>query len=301
MMRTNIAFKTEDGVTLHGWHSVPAAGAKLVPTVVMAHGFGALKEMYLDRFADAFALAGLASLVFDHRGFGESEGTPRQEVDPWQQISDYRDAITFAETLEATDPTRIGIWGSDYSGGHALVVGAIDRRVRCVVAQVPMVSGHANVRRLVRPDFFSTLQRLFENDRRGRLAGQAPSMVAVVSEDAGQPSALRNNEAFDWYSDAARALAPAWRNEVTLRSVEMFSEYEPGAYARYVSPTPLLMVVALKDTLTVADLALEAFENALEPKRLVTLAGGHFDAYVRDFGVASGAAAGWFCEWLGVG
>src|SRR5271168_4120270 len=124
MMRTNIAFKTEDGVTLHGWHSVPAAEAKLVPTVVMAHGFGALKEMYLDRFADAFALAGLASLVFDHRGFGESEGLPRQEVDPWRQVRDFRDAITFAETLEATDPTRIGVWGSDYSGGHALVVGA---------------------------------------------------------------------------------------------------------------------------------------------------------------------------------
>lgn len=300
-MRTNIAFKTEDGVTLHGWHSVPAEGAKLMPTIVMAHGFAALKEMYLDRFADAFALAGFTSLVFDHRGFGDSEGTPRKEVDPWQQIRDYRDAITFAETLDATDPTRIGIWGSDYSGGHALVVGAIDRRVRCVVAQVPMVSGHANVRRLVRPDFFSTLQRLFEQDRRGRRAGKPPSMVAVVSEDLGQPSALRNNEAFDWYSDAGRALAPAWRNEVTLRSVEMFSEYEPGAYARHVSPTPLLMVVALKDTLTVTDLALEAFEAALEPKRLVTLAGGHFDAYVRDFAVASGAAIEWFGEWLGVG
>jgi hypothetical protein len=226
---------------------------------------------------------------------------PRQEVDPWRQVRDFRDAITFAETLEATDPTRIGVWGSDYSGGHVLVVGAIDRRVRCVVAQVPMVSGQANVRRLVRPDFFSTLQRLFEHDRRGRLAGQAPAMVAVVTEDSGQPLALRNAEAFDWYTDAGRASAPAWRNEVTLRSVEMFSEYEPGAYARYVSPTPLLMVVALKDTLTVTDLALEAFGAALEPKRLVTLAGGHFDAYVRDFAVASGAAAGWFCEWLGVG
>jgi fermentation-respiration switch protein FrsA (DUF1100 family) len=299
-MRTEIAFKTEDGVTLRGWHTVPAAGAKLLPTIVMAHGFGALKEMYLDRFADAFALAGLASLVFDHRGFGESEGLPRQEVDPWRQVRDYRDAITFAETLEATDPARIGIWGSDYSGGHVLVVGAIDRRVKCVVAQVPLASGHANTRRLTRADFFSTLQRLFEHDRRARMAGHAPAMVALVSEDPAVPSALRSSEGFDWYTDAARGLAPTWRNEVTLRSVEMFSEYEPGTYARYVSPTPLLMVVALKDTLTVTDLALETYEAALEPKRLVSLPGGHFDVYVRDFALASGAAAGWYCEWLGV-
>ena len=77
--------------------------------------------------------------MFDNRNFGASDGQPRQEIDPWQQVRDYRDAITFAETLDATDPDRIGIWGSSYSGGHVLVVGAIDRRVKCVVAQVPRI------------------------------------------------------------------------------------------------------------------------------------------------------------------
>jgi dipeptidyl aminopeptidase/acylaminoacyl peptidase len=71
--------------------------------------------MYLDRFADAFAAARLGALVFDNRNFGASDGEPRQEIDPWQQVSDYRDAITFAETLPETDPARIGIWGSSYS------------------------------------------------------------------------------------------------------------------------------------------------------------------------------------------
>ena len=75
--------------------------------------------------------------------FGASDGSPRQEVDPIAQIRDYRDAITFAETLPGTDPARIGVWGSSYSGGHVLIVAAIDRRVKCVVSQVPMVSGLA--------------------------------------------------------------------------------------------------------------------------------------------------------------
>jgi hypothetical protein len=83
---------------------------------------------------------------------------------------------------------------------------------------------------------------------------------------------------------------------VTLRSVELFLAYEPGAYIAYVSPTPLLLVVALGDHLTVADEALAAYERALHPKKLVTLRGGHFDAYVADFDRASGAARDWFLE-----
>jgi hypothetical protein len=132
-MRAEIEFKTEDGVTLRGWHYLPDQRSGPVPTIVMAHGFSAVKEMFLDRFAEAFAASGLASLVFDNRNFGASDGEPRQEIDPWQQVRDYRDAITFAETLPETEASRIGIWGSSYSGGHVLVVGAIDRRVKCVV------------------------------------------------------------------------------------------------------------------------------------------------------------------------
>ena len=74
--------------------------------------------------------------------------------------------------------------------------------------------------------------------------------------------------------------------------------YEPGAYIELISPTPLLMVVALGDHLTVADEALAAYEQARHPKKLVTLKGGHFDAYVADFDAAGGAARDWFVEHL---
>jgi hypothetical protein len=78
----------------------------------------------------------------------------------------------------------------------------------------------------------------------------------------------------------------------------MFTGYEPGSYAAFISPTPLMMVVALGDVLTVADLALGAYERALEPKRLVTLTGGHFDAYVKDFEASAGPATEWFTQHL---
>jgi pimeloyl-ACP methyl ester carboxylesterase len=93
MDRRDIEFDAE-GVTLRGWFYDAESGGGPRPTVVMAHGFSAVKEMYLDRFAEMFADAGLHVLVFDNRNFGASDGQPRYEIDPWQQVRDYRHAIT---------------------------------------------------------------------------------------------------------------------------------------------------------------------------------------------------------------
>lgn len=298
-MRTDIEFKAEDGTILRGWHYVPDNGAGKHSTIIMCHGFSAVKEFYLDRFGEHFAANGFASVIFDHRNFGASDGKIRQEVDPWQQIRDIRDAITFAETLPQTDVDRIGLWGSSYSGAHAIVASAIDRRIKCVSAQVPLISGHANARRLIRADFLAGFQRAFEQDRRARLRGEPPAMVPVVAQNPLDPAALPTPDSYVFCTETHNKYAPSWRNEVTLRSVEMFMEYEPGAYLPLVSPTPLQMLVALDDVLTVADQALAGYETALHPKRLVCLKGGHFDAYIKDFDQASAAATSWFKEHLG--
>lgn len=297
-MRRDIEFKTEDGVMLRGWLYRPDGAGDKTPAIVMAHGFSAVKEMYLDRFAEAFASAGLAALVFDNRSFGASDGEPRQHIDPWQQVRDYRDAITYAETLPEIDAERIGVWGSSYSGGHVIVVGAIDRRVKCVACQVPLISGHRNARRLIRADFMATVQGQFAAERRARYQGQPHTMIPVVAEDPMAPCALATPDSWQWFTETGRSRAPAWRNEVTVQSVEMFTEYEPGAYIAYVSPTPLLIVVAAGDHLTVSDEAIAAYERALQPKKLEILPGGHFDAYVAGFDRASGAARDWFAQHL---
>lgn len=297
MGRQDIEFSAE-GVMLRGWFYRAENGAVRAPTVVMAHGFSAVKEMYLDAFAEVFEAAGLNVLVFDNRGFGASDGEPRQEIDPWQQVRDYRHAITYAGTLDEVDADRIGVWGSSYSGGHALVVGAIDRRVKAVVSQVPMVSGSANIAELVRADFRAGFRDMFDADRAARFAGDPPAMVAVVAEDPLAPSALPTPDSWTWFTETAKTRAPSWRNEVTLRTVEMLGEYEPIAYIGRISPTPLLMVVAREDHLTPAHLAIDAFEQAREPKELVILPGGHFDAYVAGFDGASVAARDFLVEHL---
>ena len=300
MARRDIEFDAE-GVTLRGWFYDADGRSGAAPTVVMAHGFSAVKEMYLDKFAETFAAAGLNALVFDNRNFGASDGEPRCEIDPVQQVRDYRHAITYAATLDEVDPTRIGVWGSSYSGGHVLVLGAIDRRVKAVVAQVPLVSGSANIAELVRADFRAGFRQMFDDDRAARFRGDPPAMVPVVAEDPLAPSALPTPDSWTWFTETGKTRAPSWKNEVTLRTVEMLGEYEPAAYIARISPTPLLMVVAREDHLTPAHLAIDAYERAREPKRLVILPGGHFDAYVDGFAEASASARDWFVEHLGAG
>ena len=140
MPQRNITFQTSDNVTLRGWLFTPPESASTrLPCLVMSHGWSALKEMDLDAFANYFiSKLPLACLVYDNRGFGDSDhaqGQPRQEIVPSVQRSDISDAITYAQSLPEVEPTRIGIWGSSYSGGHVLQVGAVDRRVKAVVSQ----------------------------------------------------------------------------------------------------------------------------------------------------------------------
>lgn len=296
-MRRDIEFNAE-GVTLRGWLYLPDGATAPVPAVVMAHGLSAVKEMYLDRYAEVFAAAGLGALVFDNRCLGTSDGEPRQEVDPWAQIRDYRHAITHARTLPELDRDRIGIWGSSLSGGHVLVVGAIDRRVACVVSQVPVISGYRNLMRQIRADHLAGVRAQFDADREARFRGEPPGMIPMVSEDPLGVCVLPHRDSWEWFSEAFRSRAPAWRNEVTLRSVEMIIEYEPGVYIDRISPAPLLIVIAAKDHAAVADQAFEAYERALEPKQLHILAGGHFDAYVEEFDLASAAACEFFVTHL---
>ncbi|MDV0438531.1 alpha/beta hydrolase [Xanthomonas sacchari] len=292
--RDDIAFDA-DGVTLRGWlyRPMPTTAAP-APIVVMAHGWSLVKEAYLDRYAEVFAAAGLAVLVYDHRGFGDSDGTPRQEIDPWRQIEDCRHAITYAGSLDGVDPTRIGVWGTSYSGAHAMQVAATDRRVKAVVAQVPGLAGYRNGLRRGSYERAEALQAAFAADRLAVLRGAEPARKAVI----GAADALFPSDDARAFFEGAGAIAPNWRNWTTLRSAEWSRGYEPACFAAAISPTPLLMIVADRDYISGTDFQLQAYAQALEPKQLLMLRGGHFVPYVEQFEASSGAARDWFVAHL---
>lgn len=295
--RRDVAFPADDDLTLRGWLYVPTGTQSPCPAITMAHGYAGVKEHGLERFAKVFAAAGFVVLVHDHRNFGASDGQHRHDVDPWRQIADWRFAISYLEMLPEVDPARIGLWGTSYAGGHAIVLGATDRRLKAVVSQVPTISGYEQGLRRIAPELIDGLENAFSEGDRQRARGEPLRHQAIVSGDMSVPAAYRAQDAIDFY------LQPVpdgiWDNTITMRSTRAARMYEPGPWLPRVSPTPILLVVALKDTITVTDLALAAYERALAPKKLVTIPGGHFAPYLEAFDVASSAAVNWFREHLG--
>src|SRR5271155_4133009 len=196
--REDVEFAVEGDVTLRGWLFVPE-GPGPRPSITMAHGYAGVREHGLERFARVFAEAGFVVLVHDHRGFGHSDGEPRFDIDPWRQIADWRWAISYLENRPEVDPHRIGLWGTSYAGGHAIVLGATDRRLRAVVAQVPTISGFEQGLRRVAPDRIAALERAFAEDDRGQLRGEPLRRQLVVSDDLAIPASYHNKDAIDFY------------------------------------------------------------------------------------------------------
>jgi fermentation-respiration switch protein FrsA (DUF1100 family) len=177
------------------------------------------------------------------------------------------------------------------------VLGATDRRIACIVAQVPTISGYQQGLRRIAPEGVAALEAALNDDERAQLRGEPARRQAIVSADSALPAAYRTKEAIDFYLQPLGE-DTKWENSVTARSSRLARMYEPGAWVSRISPTPLLMVVASHDAITLTDLALTAYEQALEPKKLVVISGGHFAPYLSKFRISSDAAIDWFRQHL---
>jgi uncharacterized protein len=276
--RKDVTFPSQ-GLKCAAWYYVPSGlkeGEKR-PAIVMAHGFTAVKEMYLDGFAKKFAEAGMVVLVFDYRFFGASEGEPRAQLFYHEQLQDYCNAVTWASMQKEVDANRIGIWGTSYSGGHVMHLGAFDRRIKAVVAQVPMTGQWEAYYGSQPPDQLAGTFGWYAQNRADQYAKGQVNYITVAAPEK-EPSVVPLKE---WY-DAFMALsknAPNWLNKVTIESLEVGMEYDPTAGIEHISPTPFLMIIASDDIITPTALEKKAFERAKEPKKLIVVPGRHFDAY----------------------
>jgi fermentation-respiration switch protein FrsA (DUF1100 family) len=149
----------------------------------------------------------------------------------------------------------------------------------------------------VAPEGVAALEAALDDDERPQLCGGPPRRQAIVNADSAVLAAYRTKEAIDFYLQPLGE-GTEWENAVTVRSTRLARMYEPGAWVSRVSPTPLLMVVASHDAITLTDLALAAYEQALEPKKLVLISDGHFAPYLSEFHISRDAAVDWFRQHL---
>ncbi|WP_231270760.1 alpha/beta hydrolase [Nocardioides sp. cx-169] len=240
-MRTDVRFDSA-GTVCAAWH-FPGAGGALAtaagrPVVVMAHGLGGTKDSGLEPFATRLAAAGLDVLAFDYRGFGASEGSPRQRVSMAGQLEDYRAAMAAAAALPGVDPQRLVLWGVSLAGGHVLAAAAGRDDVAAVVSLTPLVDGLAAGRHALASHSPASILRSTVAGLRSR-AGRVPVTMPIV----GRPGETAALTLPGLYEDYAALAGPTWVNEVDAAVGLELGGHRPGRLARHVR-CPMLVQIA---------------------------------------------------------
>jgi dienelactone hydrolase len=296
-MRENIEF-TSSGLTLRGWLYRPDGIDEPSPAIVMSHGFSAVKEQGLASFAERFVAAGFLVVAFDHRHLGASDGAERGRIVFQEQHDDTRAALTWLAQQPGVDGERVGLWGSSYSGGHAVVLGALDPRVKCVVAQVPALDIVGTLMAVAGRDGFLGLLGPLADDHARRNIGEPSAPIPVVGRP-GEQCVLPTPDAYEWFMSTVPD-APNWLNQTTLESVARAAEYKPAAFIDLIAPKPLLIVAAVHDSLIPIEQVRDAAARAGEPKKLIEFDCQHCDVYPgrSHHEAAADAATEWFTTHL---
>jgi dipeptidyl aminopeptidase/acylaminoacyl peptidase len=293
--RKNIAFKSGKNI-LRGWFYEPASSDKL-PCIIMSHGYSALKEHMLDEMAVYFVNQGFCVLVYDQPNFGDSGGEPRLEVDSKLQVEAYYSAIDFVETLTTVDSHKIAIWGTSFSGGLVLVVAAMDKRVKCVVSQVPFITGRFNHTHdgLNNPQW-QDIKKIFEQEQSEREQNKPPKMFKVVTTHENEKALIKSSSGYEVFTSVAK-----WPNEVTLLSLRNSGTWDEPAKNLPKITIPLLIIATTNDTITPTDITIKAFQNAFganppESKKMTMIEGDHWVVYLDKIDICKKEAAEFFMK-----
>ena len=275
MVRDDITF-TSGGERCAAWLYLPEGADAKAPCVVMAHGFGGTRSDAVPKFAERFAEAGLAALVFDYRHFGDSDGEPRQLLDVGLQLEDWTAAIACARTRPEVDPARIALWGSSFSGGHVVAAAVRDGHVQAVVSQGPFADG---LRQLTSFPLGLNLKMTLHGlvDQVNAWLGRPPHYVPVVGLP-GSDAVLQSPDCDAGYR-AIVGEGSRWRNECTPRVMLRVARYRPFRLGPRLG-CPWLVCVAERDDLTPPEIARELAEAAGADVRGYDL--GHFEIYVGE-------------------
>lgn len=262
-------------------------GARRPPVVVMAPGFASERTLRLPAYAERFVQRDLAVLLFDYRGFGDSDGQPRYLVHPRRQVEDWQAAVAHVRSLPEVDASRLALWGTSFSGGHVIVIAADDPGVKAVVAQVPFVDPLALAHKPALRYLLQVLEHGLWDVVRG-LVGRSPHYVKV----AGHPdefAVMNTPEALFGY----QSLVPdgvVWQNRCPARILFAVLSYRPVTYANRVR-CPALVMYGERDSLTLAA-AVEGATARMADSTPVRFPFGHFEIYTgQGFETAVGTQA----------
>ncbi|KAI0528266.1 Alpha/Beta hydrolase protein [Xylaria bambusicola] len=274
-----VSFPTLDGLTLRG-NLYPAS--QRGPGIILLPGFSFVKEIMLPKVAESFQGSGITVLTYDPRTLGESDGSPRRDIDPAKHVSDLHDALTFLQKHPMVDPDKIAYWGFSFNGVVALNAAALDRRAKCVIAVSPLTDLSYP------PEHLRVLLRDAMEDREAQLTGADPVYVPVIQKDGNCSYGWGPGTTVSEYQVAEKSasLFPTYKNEMTVQSHYRISTWRPYDLIPQVAPTPVMIVTPLKDRMSLPTRQKALFEKLSMPKEhLLVPNKGHMDIFTgKSFG-----------------
>lgn len=270
-----IDFESE-GATLRGRLYRPGNVTTDVPVVIMAHGFSVLAA-YLDDFATDFAQAGFAVLLFDHRNFGESDGTPRYGFDNLLQIRGYRDAISFVAVQHGIDKQRIAVIGESASSLAAQFIAVLDDRVRALIAYTP-VCGNSATKFDTSNEKFDWLRANWSDLDLSTVPARELAVRMCRLHEGEGPVVVEGGAAVSYVTWMRKKYPGDWSNQVFILQRKLEAQFnEPRLPAKHLK-VPTLFVIATDDEVPVCELSTNrrCFDLIDSPKQLAEITGGHF-------------------------
>lgn len=256
-----------------GYLHTPEQGQGPFPLVFMGHGFATEWTFGTDSFIAAFTAAGWATFNFDYRRFGESQGEPRQLLDVFDQLDDWRAALATAQAHPLVDANRIVLWGSSLGGGHALSIAGERDDIAGVIAQVPHTGAADGA------VHFSAWQMLqfglhgLYDVLKSKL-GLAPHRAPIFN-----PGGFCLLPYAGWQAEYLAIVTPGtdWQPTLPARSMLNIGDYKPVEAAHNIRCPALLIAGSLDEACTVDDI--RATAAVIPDCQLEVLECDHFDVY----------------------
>jgi len=272
--RLEISFPS-DGFRLAGHIYLPRTFARhgngRRAAVVLDSPMMSIKEITAPVYAIRLARAGYTVLAFDRRGWGESEGTVRQHMNPPDNVRDIRNATTYMLSRDDVDPERVAGVGVCAGGGFMLQAGALDRRYRAVASIGASYGFRQQMRDDLGHDGWIEQMRTIEAGRLADYEAGRPLVCQAGAPSSAPPGTALSlaDEPYNFYTSRQQQIAPTWRNELTQESMQNMAEYDATLYAPLISPTPLLVVHGTVDPVIPPRYARQVHATAGEPKSVV--------------------------------
>lgn len=242
--------------------------------IIMAHGFAALRQFKLIPFAQRFAQAGYAVVLFDYRYWGGSTGYPRELVLPKRQLEDWHTMISHVAKSKQINADKIVIWGTGLSGGYVLKLASELRHIDAVIAQVPYIDGRESAKLFPIQQLPKAL-KISSQDYMGGKIGLKPKSLPVV-----HPYALSFFPTSDSYQGYMSIVHPDyfWSGEVPARALFQLIQFRVIQYSKLIH-LPVLFIAAEHDQLIPIQSSREVVKNLGSYVEYHEWSISHFDIY----------------------